>query len=457
MLKETLRLFMDILSQPAVLVALISLVGLMIQKKPASEVVKGTTKSFLGFIVISAGAGILVSSLEPFGKMFEEAFNVNGVVPNNEAIVAMALTEFGSNTALIMFFGMVANILIARFTSLKYIFLTGHHTLYMACMIAVILSVAGMEGAMLVIVGSLALGLIMAFFPALAQPFMKKITGTDQVGFGHFSTLGYILSGYIGKSVGKKSKSTEDINFPKGLAFLRDSSVSIALTMTILYIIVALFTGPAYVEAELSGGTHYLVYSVIQAVTFAAGVFVILAGVRLVLAEIVPAFKGISTKLVPNAKPALDCPIVFPYAPNAVLIGFFCSFLGGLVSMGFLGMIGGIIILPGVVPHFFTGATAGVFGNATGGIRGATIGSFFNGLLITFLPVFLMPVLGDLGFANATFSDADFGATGILLGNVANYFGSPGVIITVAVSLLVAVGWGFTRKNKPVDQTKVSA
>lgn len=457
MLKETLRLFMDILSQPAVLVALISLIGLMIQKKPASEVIKGTTKSFLGFIVISAGAGILVGSLEPFGKMFEEAFNVNGVVPNNEAIVAMALSEFGSNTALIMFFGMLANILIARFTSLKYIFLTGHHTLYMACMIAVILTVAGMEGAMLVIIGSLALGLIMAFFPALAQPFMKKITGTDQVGFGHFSTLGYILSGYIGKLVGKKSKSTEEINFPKGLAFLRDSSVSIALTMTILYIIVALFTGPAYIEAELSGGTHYLVYSVIQAVTFAAGVFVILAGVRLVLAEIVPAFKGISTKLVPNAKPALDCPIVFPYAPNAVLIGFFCSFLGGLVGMAFLGMVGGIIILPGVVPHFFTGATAGVFGNATGGIRGATIGSFFNGLLITFLPVFLMPVLGDLGFANTTFSDADFGAAGILLGKVANSFGSTGVIVTVLVSLVVAVAWNVIRKNKPVDQTKVSA
>lgn len=457
MLKETLRLLMDILSQPAVLVALISLIGLMIQKKPVSEVVKGTTKSFLGFIVISAGAGILVGSLEPFGKMFEEAFNVNGVVPNNEAIVAMALSKFGSNTALIMFFGMLANILIARFTSLKYIFLTGHHTLYMACMIAVILAVAGMEGAMLVIIGSIALGLIMAFFPALAQPFMKKITGTDQVGFGHFSTLGYILSGYIGKLVGKKSKSTEEINFPKGLAFLRDSSVSIALTMTILYVIVALFTGPTFIEAELSGGTHYLVYSVIQAVTFAAGVFVILAGVRLVLAEIVPAFKGISNKLVPNAKPALDCPIVFPYAPNAVLIGFFCSFLGGIVGMAFLGMVGGIIILPGVVPHFFTGATAGVFGNSTGGIKGATIGSFFNGLLITFLPVFLMPVLGDLGFANTTFSDADFGATGILLGNVANSFGSTGVIITVLASLIVAVAWNVIRKNKPVDRTKISA
>ncbi|MCG6442085.1 PTS transporter subunit IIC, partial [Vibrio parahaemolyticus] len=44
------------------------------------------------------------------------------------------------------------------------------------------------------------------------------------------------------------------------------------------------------------------------------------------------------------------------------------------------------------------------------------LGAFAQGLLITFLPVFLMPVLGDLGFANTTFSDADYGAVGILLG-----------------------------------------
>ncbi|MEH7111554.1 PTS ascorbate transporter subunit IIC [Neobacillus niacini] len=452
--ERILKLFMDILSTPAVLVALISLVGLIILKKPASEIIKGTTKTFLGFLVISAGAGIIVGSLEPFGKMFEVAFNVNGVVPNNEAIVAMALTKYGTATAFIMFFGMLANILIARFTRLKYIFLTGHHTLYMACMLAVILVVSGLKGVPLIIVGSLALGLIMAVFPAICQPFMRKITGNDNVGFGHFSSLGYVLSGLVGKVVGKGSRSTEEIKFPKGLGFLRDSSVTISLTMVILYVFIALFAGPSYVEKELSGGTHYIVFSIIQGVTFAAGVFVILSGVRLVLAEIVPAFKGISTKLVPNSKPALDCPIVFPYAPNAVLIGFFCSFLGGIVGMAILGFAGAVIILPGVVPHFFTGATAGVFGNSTGGVRGATIGSFANGLLITFLPVFLMPVLGDLGFASTTFSDADFAASGILLGNIANSFGATGVTVTVVGLVVLAVVFGFFKKNKAASDSQ---
>jgi ascorbate-specific PTS system EIIC-type component UlaA len=89
----------------------------------------------------------------------------------------------------------------------------------------------------------------------------------------------------------------------------------------------------ASMSSTFSGGQNYLVYAIIMAITFAAGVFIILQGVRLILAEIVPAFTGFSEKLVPNARPALDCPVVYPYAPNAVLIGFLFSFLGGLVGL----------------------------------------------------------------------------------------------------------------------------
>lgn len=416
-----LDLIMDILSVPSILVGMIALIGLLLQKKPATDVLKGTIKTVLGFMVLGGGAGIAIQSLGHFGVMFQEAFNVKGVIPHNEAVVAMALETYGTSTALIMAFGMVSNILIARFTKFKYIFLTGHHTLYMAAMIAVILMVGGLQGTTLVIVGSLILGLIMAIFPAMAQPTMRKITGTDDVALGHFGTMGYVLAAWVAGLVGKDSKSTEEMNFPKGLNFLRDSSVAISITMGIFYIIVAIGSGPAFVE-ELSGGQNYILFAILQAIMFAGGVYVILAGVRLILAEIVPAFKGISEKLVPNAKPALDCPIVFPYAPNAVLIGFLSSFLGGIVGMVILIAMDATIILPGVVPHFFCGATAGVFGNAVGGRKGAFLGAFAHGLLITFLPVLLMPVLGDLGFSNTTFSDADFGVVGIVLGNIVKIF-----------------------------------
>jgi ascorbate PTS system EIIC component len=436
---KLLKVLVDVLSEPSVIIALIALVGLIAQRKSFSDTLRGTVKTFVGFLVISAGAGVLSGALAPFGDMFKAAFNVNGVVPNNEAIVALAVNEYGSSTALIMFFGMIVNLLIARFTRFKYIFLTGHITLYMSCMIAIILSVSGFTSVSLILFGALTVGIFMSLSPAIVQPFMRKLTGNDNVALGHSGALGFAVGGWVGMLVrGKKEiVSTEKINFPKGLGFLRDSTVSIALTMAVFYVIVALFAGPEYVESTLSDGKNYIVFALLKAGLFSAGVFVILSGVRLVLAEIVPAFKGISNKIVPNSKPALDVPIIYTFAPNAVLIGFFSSFAGGIVSMLIMATTGGVVILPGVVPHFFTGSAAGVFGNTTGGVRGAVLGSFVNGLLISFMPILLLPAFGDLGLANATFSDSDFGVVGVFLSGLFNMGGKMLIMAGIGIVLLI--------------------
>ena len=256
-----LKVLIDFISEPSVLIGLIVLIGLVLQKKSIDVIIKSTLKAIVGFIVISASAGVIVQSLEPFGKMFEYGFNISGVIPNNEAIVAIAIDQFGRQTALIMAFGMVANIIIARFTKYKYIFLTGHHTLFMACMIAVILAFGGMSGIQLIFTGSLALGLLMVLSPAMLQPFMKKINKDNNVALGHFSGAGYALAGIIGLLVGKNSKSTEEMKVPKFLSFLRDSVVSVSITMLILYISISLVAGKEFVETELSGGKNFLVFA----------------------------------------------------------------------------------------------------------------------------------------------------------------------------------------------------
>ena len=428
-----LDFIVDILSQPAILDALIALIGLLVQKKSATAITTGTIKTMLGFLILSAGAGVVSNSLEPFGKIFQHAFGVQGVVPNNEAIISLALKDYGTTAALIMVFGMLINIVIARISNLKYIFLTGHHTFYMAAFLAILLTVGHIKGYLTVTIGAVLLGLLMSILPTLAQPTMRKITGNDQVALGHFGTISYWAAGEVGKLFKGKSKSTEEIKFPKGLSFLRESTISISITMALLYLIACLFAGVGYVHDHISQGQNFIVFSVIQGVTFAAGVFIILTGVRLILAEIVPAFKGISEKLVPSSKPALDCPIVFPYAQNAVLIGFFVSFITGVIGMFILFFTGGIVILPGVVAHFFLGATSAVFGNARGGIKGAVAGAALNGILITFLPLLFIPFLGDLGLATTTFSDTDFLAVGIIFGNIVKYAGIIGSVIFIVI------------------------
>ncbi|KAL0265469.1 UNVERIFIED_CONTAM: hypothetical protein PYX00_010972 [Menopon gallinae] len=324
--------------------------------------------------------------------------------------------------AMIMFFAFVTNIVLARFTPLKYIFLTGHHTMFMATLVAVILHTAGLSTTTVIISGSLLTGFLMVLMPAIAQPFTCKVTGSNELAMGHFSTLSYIIAGYIGEKWGNKERTTEHLNMPTALLFLRDTPVAISFTMSIFFLVSSLFAGQAYVS-QLAQEQNWIVFSLIQSLRFAGGVYIILQGVKMLISEIIPAFKGISQKLVPGAKPALDCPMVFAYAPNAVLFGFISSFLAGIVVMLIQIYFCWTVIVPGVVAHFFLGATSGVYGNATGGFRGAILGSFVQGLIISFLPMLLIPVLGNLGIYSTTFSDMDFAVIGLFLGYIAPFLG----------------------------------
>ena len=458
-----LDFIVNILSTPAILVGLLALLGLALQKKPIEEIVMGTVKTIVGFLVLTAGSSYLQSgSLLAFGEVFNYAFSMQGVVPNNEAVVSMALNDFGQASALVMCIGMILNIVLARFSRMHYIFLTGHHTLYMACMLAVVLSIGGLEGWTLYIAGGCILALIMVISPAYCQPTFKKVTKSDGVALGHFGGIGYAIAGQVGKLF-KGGKSTEDINFPQRLVFLRDTTVSISITMMVLFLIV---TGVAVARGILTADpsqfanlnellnvgtetkTNWVVWALTSGMAFAGGVYIVLSGVRLIVGEIVPAFKGIAEKLVPGAIPAIDCPVAYPYAPNAVIIGFLTSFVAGIAGLVILTAIDAnlfpvALILPGVVPHFFCGATAGVFGNAEGGIKGCVAGAFVHGLLITFLPAICMPAFTALGFTAATFSDADFSWLGILFGNLAQVAPGMPLLIICIVCFLLPIAYNY--------------
>jgi len=457
----------EIFGHPEYLVGLMTAIGLIAARKTSGEVVGGALKATLGFIVLGIGARAVISALGPLGELITGATGAQGVVPTNEAITAIVNADptYAASIAYAMFLGVILSLIIARLTPLRYVFLTGHHMLFMATVLTAVLLASRADPAVAVIVAAVGLATMMVVMPAFAQPWMRRVTGNEPVAIGHFGTLGYIAAGVSGQLVGKGSRSTEEMQFPQGLRFLREPMVGTAVAMIAIYLILAVVLllrlgEAAAIGAASVGGTvdadgavggvgGYLAVQFGNALLFGGGVAVILLGVRTILGEIVPAFAGIAERVVPGALPALDCPVSFPYAPNAVLVGFLSSVVGGLIGFGILSLALGPalalpLILPGMIPHFFTGGTAGVFGNATGGRRGAVAGGFVNGILITLLAAFLVPIMGAIGFAGTTFGDTDFQWFGIVAGTVAQLggiAGAIGVLVVAAVLIAVASWW----------------
>lgn len=411
----------DLLGTSSILVGFIAMFGLILQKKSWDKVAIGTIKTIVGFVIFSAGSSLATSSLNSFQTLFTKAFNLDGVLPLAEAVTALAQNKFGSIVALIMVAGFIANLIVARFTPLKYIFLTGQHNLYLAALLTVIFKANGMSDGLTIFLGAVILGVSAALFPAIAQKGMRKITGEDELAMGHYVTIAYAISSFIGSKVGNPEDSTEKLKLPSWLMIFKDYIVSVTLSVAVFYYISAFMAGKENVEA-LSGGVSWILFPFLQSLSFAASLFIIITGVRMVLGEIVSAFVGISEKLIPNAKPALDCPVVFQYAPTATVLGFLSAYIGGLICIPIFVLLKTPVIIPVAVPYFFIGATAGVFGNASGGWKGAIVGGFITGILIAVGPALIYPIMSSIGLTGTSFPETDFVSVGLILNFILGFF-----------------------------------
>jgi PTS system ascorbate-specific IIC component len=399
-----LDLVIDIFSQPAVIVALIALLGLLFQRSSLGETISGTLKATLGFAIILAAAGIIIEALGPIEDMLKQGFNLEGFAPVDELVVAGVAAELGAETALIILFGFFLNLLLARLTPWKYIYLTGHMLWIHAGAWAILLYSEGITGAPAVAIGSVIQGLYTTLFPALAQPIVRRITGGDEIAFGHGQTLLAVAGAYIARPFGSPDHSAEKIEVSERWSFFRDIAISTTLIMLIVSVGAAFYAGPSYVESELSDGTNYLVFAVMQAITFVAGLLVLLQGVRMFLAEIVPAFRGIAERVVPGARPALDCPVLYPFAPNALIIGLITGTIAQAVAIALIIVLGWPVPIPSMIVAFFASGSGAIFGNAMAGRRGAVIGGFFwsfAGFLLASW-AYNIKLFGDLGGLGAT-------------------------------------------------------
>ncbi len=348
------------------------------------------------------------------------------------AVQSANVGNIGAEIAWTMAFGYLFHIFLSRVTPYRYLYLTGHMIWIHAGAFAILFHSFGLPMVWVIVLASIVDGAYMTFLPALAQPFMRKITGSDDIAFGHGQSSLNIICALVGKVIGNPEQSAEKLEVPEGLNFFRDMAISISLIMLVVSLVAAILAaiqiGPAGIEEQISNGQNWLVFAILQGLGFTAGVLVLLQGVRMLIGEIVPAFKGIGEKLIPGAKPALDCPVIYPFAPNSLILGMIVGVIGQVLGMVVLALIGWPVPLPSMIAAFFASGAGAIFGNATGGRRGAIAGGFIWGFVEWFLISFTykFQVFGDLaamGAVDLGFTSPDAIFPAIIIWAIAKLFG----------------------------------
>lgn len=415
---------------PTFMLGAVALLGLLFQRKSPGDVISGTIKTMAGVIILFAAVELINNTIEPLSGMFGmiNAYD-EGVTLHPVADFTVFLGEYGAQIVLVMVFGFLANLLLARLTPLKYVFLTGHILFWNAFMVtAALVNGTGLSGLALIVTASIILGIFSTVLPALIAPYVRKLTGSNDFTIGHTTTSLALVGVFVARLVGGDSPSTEDLKVPEGMSFLKEMIISTSIIMILCYLVVGVIAGPKAVAATYAGGQVWLwlLWAIFQGIAFGAALVVLLTGVRVMLAEIIPAFHGIAKAVVPDATPALDCPMVFPYAPNALAIGFPIAVITSVLTLILFASFGyPYVLLPLIVAAFFDVGPAAVLGNAVGGRRGAIAAAAVGGVLLIVLQALSLPFIANTaGSFIQAFGGNDFSLIAIIIGVITRLLGA---------------------------------
>ncbi|HET7309762.1 MAG TPA: PTS ascorbate transporter subunit IIC [Mycobacteriales bacterium] len=416
--EKTLEWFANnIFNEVAILIAIIVLIGLALQKKRGDEIMSGAIRAAVGVYAMFIGIAVFVGGLSAFQAITASAFGKTPPSSLPKYSLDKFMADKGAVIAMVITVAFLMHIAIVRLFRLKFVYLTGHLMFWMSVVVTASLSAgwAGMGKWTMILVGAAIVATYWTVQPIVLQKKMERVIGSDDWGYGHTSASAAYLGAAIGKRIGDPERQdTEKLHMPRWLSFFKDVNVATAVVIMAIMLIAMAFADPKVYDAQAatySATMNPWVWAVVSALRFAGGIAVLLFGVRMFLAEIVPAFKGISDKVIPGARPALDCPTVFPYSPTAVMIGFLSSTAVFLVMMALfpaLGWFGGFVLVPPMIMLFFPGGAAGVFGNKHGGWPGAVAGGAVNGLFLAFGQAITWNLLVHNGPQMATLADPDW-------------------------------------------------
>ena len=406
-MKDLLDLLLkQIFGQPFILMGIIVFIGYIAMKQKLPKAIMGALKASIGILVMGMGAGALIGNFNKLLAAVTTATGIQGAGLNTYPTMTASYDKmdavlgsgtgatWGIYTLLVAFLLNILLVALRKFTKIKSVFLTGNVMIVQAGISTYIVwRFLGLGMLPTVFIAAAVTAVYWGVFSTLLIKPTKAVTGADFTVAHQQMLVSYVAYKVAGKIGNAEKHDIEKKKMSSKLSFLQDNIIATALVMLISVAIIFLVIGPDNIDLLRSGEggfgqaglSNNVIFLLWISLTLTANIYVLLAGVRMFVGEIMVSFKGISERLLPGAVAGVDCAAIFAFAPKSVVLGLIFGALGQVLGVVLMLVFNSpIFIIPGFIPLFFDNATIAIFANKAGGWRVAAAITTLNGMIQIF-------------------------------------------------------------------------